>query len=1047
MTDVLQSVREALQGRYDVDCEIGRGASAAVYLAEDTGERRQVAVKVLHAELAQALGAQRFLREIKVAASLGHPHLVPIEDSGHVGDVFYYVSPYMADGSLRTRLKRERQLSVEEAVTIARHVGEALQYVHSHGIVHRDIKPENILFSGDSACVADFGIARAVNAAIGETITSTGLVVGTPTYMSPEQASGDKSVDARSDQYSLACVVYEMLAGVPPFIGASAQAVIAQRFAHNAPPLSHYRATVPAHVEAAVARALSLTPADRYATIGAFVTALGSPVMAEHTPQSRNVAERATRRGWFVAGAAAALTVIGVLGFTDGYSRLRSLLSPALDTTRFVVLPFQGGSPSVSGADAADAFYTSLRQWNGLPMVEDLAVRDAIGARRTAITSLGEAISTAAAMGAGRLVWGRVVSAGNGMTVTAGVYDVASASAIRHTTVEAESEQELRASIPDAVDALLRLPGAQPSAPGGIGTRSYPARLAFERGEVAYARGAFGAALASFAAAASEDPEFARAHLWRALLGLFLEHPPDVWVASARIASTTPALVAREAQIAHAVLALAEGRFPDSCTAFKGAHPADSSDFAVWYGLGECRYHDSTVVPSRSSRSRWAFRSSYHTAAQSYLRAAELDPRVLNLPVYSRLQGVLKNQLRMTRSGRSAGTPQVRFVAFPEMAGDTLAYVAFPFEGGIPENAWPPSDAHQRALEHNNDRLLSFARAWVRRRASEPDALHALAAALETRGEVSEGSAERMSALMAVQRARALEVRPLQLLEMGVRQVRLHLKRGEFPEAVRLADTILASAPAREGAHAGVVHGLAALLGRTALTARLGVQGKTGSEVAGVRVVPDLAVRAAALDAYAALGACQQLRPARGRLSAAVAGHVNAERAESVLNDLQALPALWSVPCTGGGSAQWSSASATHLARAQRSYAAGDRVTALAILDTAQAERRSLRPGDISLDYTFQEAWLRAASGDTLAAMNLLDLVLQSLSTQGTMLLTRMSEAAALPRAMILRADLASAVGDQQTARRWAGAAAALWSRADAEPAADARRMQALAGW
>lgn len=1046
MTAELQSVREALAGRYDIDREIGRGASAAVYLAEETGERRQVAVKVLHAELAQALGAQRFLREIRVAASLSHPHLVPIEDSGHVGDVFYYVSPYLSDGSLRMRLKRERQLSVEEAVNIARDVGEALQHVHSHGIVHRDVKPENILFSGPRACVADFGIARAVDAAIGETITSTGLVVGTPTYMSPEQASGDKAVDARSDQYSLACVVYEMLAGVPPFIGASAQAVIAQRFAHDPPPLSHYRPAVPAQIEAAVARALSLTPADRYATIGAFVKALGNPETAELTSESRNVAERKMRRRWFIAGATAAVVVLGVLGFTQGYPRVRGLLSPTLDTTRFVVLPFEGGAAALSGSDVADAIYASLRQWNGLSLVEDLAVSDAIGAHRTAITSLGEAISTAAAMGAGRLVWGRVASTGDAMSLRAEVYDVATRSAIRRATVEAQSEQALRASIPDAVDALLRLPGASESPPGGIGTRSYPARVAFERGEIAYGQGDFAAAIERYSEAAALDPQLTRAHARVAILGSLLADSSEEWrQAARRAASGGERLSPRERELATAFLALAERRYPEACDRFVRAIASDSTDFVAWYGLGECRALDPAVIPSARSRSQWAFRSSFHAAANAYEHAAELDSRMLNLQVYSRLQRLLKSQLRMTRIGYSVGSPSTRFVAFPDISGDTLAYAAFPFQDTIPDEAWPQPAAHQLALEYNSDRLLAFARAWVRRRATDPDALHALAAALENRGEVSGEGGATMSALTAVQRARAGEGRPLEWLELGVRQVRLHVKRAEFPEAARLADSILASAPAQESGNAPVVHGLSALAGRTSLTARLGVMEKTGSEIAGVRIASALAERAAALDAYAALGACQQLRTARGRLSTAVAAHVNADRVQVVLAELQALPAMWSVPCTNGGSTGWSSASSAGLVRAQRAFAAGDRTGALAILDTAQASRRALRPGDISLDYTYQEAWIRAASGDSLGAMALLDRVLESLSTQGTTLLTRMSEAAALLRAMILRADLAAAVGDRATARRWATAVAALWAGADADLAAEVRRMKAVA--
>jgi tRNA A-37 threonylcarbamoyl transferase component Bud32/tetratricopeptide (TPR) repeat protein len=1044
VTAALQSVREALAGRYDVDCEIGRGGSAAVYLAEDVSEGRKVAVKVLHAELAQALGAQRFLREIRVAASLSHPHLVPIRDSGEVGEIFYYVSPYMADGSLRARLRRERQLSVEDAVSIARDVGEALQYVHSHGIVHRDIKPENILFSGRRACVADFGIARAMDAAVGETITSTGLVVGTPTYMSPEQASGDKAVDARSDQYSLACVVYEMLAGVPPFIGASAQAVIAQRFARSPLPLSHYRPAVPAQVEAAVARALSMTPADRYATTAAFVSALGRPVTAELPAGSLNMAERTTRHRWFVAGAVSALVVLAVLGFTQGYPRVRGLLSPALDTTRFVVLPFEGRAVSVSGSDVAGAIYASLRQWNGLSLVEDLAVRDAIGAQRTMITSLGEAISTAAAMGAGRLVWGQITGTGEVMTLRAGVYDVASSSALRHATVEASTERELRASIPGAVDALLRLPGARAPPPGGIGTRSYPARQAFERGEVAYERGALGAALAGFTAAATVDPEFARAHLRRAFLGLLLDHPPDVWAASSRIAASAPtALSGREAQMANGILALSEQRYPEACAALNRAHPRDSSDFAVWYALGECRSRDSVVVRSRTSRSGWAFRSSFHAATRSYLRAVSLDPRTVDLPVYARLRRMLKTEQGQLRSGRD-GRDSVIFGAYPEWAGDTLAYTPYPLSGSIPGEAMPPRAAYEQALDRNAAQLLAFIRGWNARRPTSPAPLLALADVLESRGEVVEGADSEPGALTAVRRVRAMTTDRAELVQLRLREFRLLVRAGAFSTASILADSLLREAGPHDEATAPALRATAGMTGRLSIAARAGAA-LPRSSTEGRPLVAQLVSVAAVLDAQAALGACSGLSETLRRLDSAIEAHVPQARWSAVRDELTALPGMWAASCTNGASASWSSAARSALQRALNTFASGDRAGARRLLDSVDMDYSAMRPGDISLDYTLQAAWLRAELGDSAGAASQLDRVLRSLPTHRSTLFTRMSEAAALPRAMALRAELAAASGDGPTARQWAAAAFALWRKSDGELAPLVSRMRSLA--
>jgi len=260
---------------------------ATVYLAEDVRHRRRVAIKVLDPELSAVLGAERFVREIEIAAKLSHPHVLPLYDSGEAGAFLYYVMPYVEGESLRARLAREVQLPVEESLRIAREVADALDYAHREGVVHRDVKPENILLTGSPppagrhgdvhALVADFGIARAIAVTGADRLTATGLVVGTPAYMNPEQAVGD-AVDARSDVYSLACVVHEMLTGEPPFTGATPQVILARRFAQAAPSVHGARPSVPAHVEAALARALERAPADRFATAAEFAAALSMPV-------------------------------------------------------------------------------------------------------------------------------------------------------------------------------------------------------------------------------------------------------------------------------------------------------------------------------------------------------------------------------------------------------------------------------------------------------------------------------------------------------------------------------------------------------------------------------------------------------------------------------------------------------------------------------------------------------------------------------------------------------------------------------------------------
>jgi serine/threonine-protein kinase len=335
--EVAPALVEALRDRYLLERELGRGGMATVYLARDIRHDRPVALKLLRPDLSAILGSERFLREIQLTAKLQHPHILTLIDSGSVsapggtGGFLYYVLPYVEGESLRARLQREGQLSIAETFGIARGVAAALEYAHAHGVIHRDIKPENILLHAGEAMVADFGIALAASSAGRERLTETGLSLGTPAYMSPEQATAEPRLDARSDQYSLACVVYEMLAGEPPYTGPTAQAIIAKRLSEPIPHLSAVR-QVPPGLEEAITRALARVPSDRFATIGEFAAALERP-SAPIRP----------RRRWV----AAALGAVLLLGLAALATKWRSS-PPGPTAHRQVTFTGRASAPALS---------------------------------------------------------------------------------------------------------------------------------------------------------------------------------------------------------------------------------------------------------------------------------------------------------------------------------------------------------------------------------------------------------------------------------------------------------------------------------------------------------------------------------------------------------------------------------------------------------------------------------------------------------------------------------------------------------------------------
>src|SRR5690242_18813438 len=374
----------ALADRYQLERPLGYGGMATVHLAQDLKHRRRVAVKVVRPELASPLGAKRFLREIEIAAALNHPHILAVHDSGEAAGVLYYVMPYVEGESLRDRLARDKRLPLAESLQLTREVADALDYAHQHGVIHRDIKPENILLQAGHAVVADFGIARAISGAgenktRGTALTQPGVAIGTPQYMSPEQALGEQELDGRSDQYALACVLFEMLAGRPPFTGTSGQSVLLRHLTVEAPRLTDLAPGVPKPVAAALARALAKAPADRFAGMAAFVEALTAPEAPVGAPPPAQLTS-------FI-----------------GREREIAALHELVQGTRLVTLTGAGGSGKTRLAlEVASRLRAAGQYPDGVAWVElaplsnpELVphhVADALGVRRDGIRAAGDAL-------------------------------------------------------------------------------------------------------------------------------------------------------------------------------------------------------------------------------------------------------------------------------------------------------------------------------------------------------------------------------------------------------------------------------------------------------------------------------------------------------------------------------------------------------------------------------------------------------------------------------------------------------------------------------
>jgi eukaryotic-like serine/threonine-protein kinase len=632
---VIQALASTLAGRYAIERELGAGGMATVYLAQDLKHRRRVAIKVLRPELAAALGRERFLREVTTTANLRHPHILPLFDSGEAGEFLFYVMPFVEGESLRERLAREKQLPLDDALRIAREVADALDYAHTHGVTHRDIKPANILLDNGHAVVADFGIARAITAAGSEALTETGLGLGTPLYMSPEQGAGE-NVDGRSDQYALGCVLYEMLAGEPPFTGRTAQAILARRLTDPVPPLRTVRESVPVHVEQAINRALSKAPADRFATARQFAEALAEPAApVAQAPRPKSGPHPGRRWTWVAAAAGVLAVVLGV-----ALIRFRRSSSTRLDPGLMAVFPFR-----LIGTDSS---YNALREgmvdflevkFSGAGGARVVPARTALAAWHRAVGPQGEDLTqeeargVARRLGAGGVVLGTIVATPGRLILNGSLLDAEAG------RVRAEAKVEGR---PDSLHSLVDRFAAQLVALGAgeradrlasLTSTSLPALYAYLAGKAAHRAGQYDTAVRHFGQALELDSTFASAALGYLGSVGWTENTGGGDKRAGRLAWTHRDRLGPQERVL--LEAGAGPRYPDpphsdeNVRAWENAVRQVPDDPDIWIKLGDAYFHDGALAGVEEPRQR---------AAEALNRALALDSTLNVEPMIHLLQ-------------------------------------------------------------------------------------------------------------------------------------------------------------------------------------------------------------------------------------------------------------------------------------------------------------------------------------------------------------------------------------------------------------------------
>ena len=940
-----------------------------MYRAHDRNLSRAVAIKLMRNEMVSADLLVRFKQEIELTTRLDHAHILRVYDSGTFNGRPFVVMEYAVGRSLADRLLEERILPVADALSIIHDVGQALAHAHRNAVIHRDVKPENILLTASGAYLADFGIARITSEHVVERLTSTGVAVGTIQYMSPEQLCAEPNIDSRSDQYSLGCVLYEMLAGVKPHIAASMEGLRVMRTSGGHTPLRMHRESVSPALERAVDIALSPIAADRFSTIQEFLSSLTSSVLvADRTVKSPTVSKPNLRR---MIVAASALTAAALVAAAAKWSVVgESEIYPG--TVALTPAPDDSAGQRLSTLLAAE-----LGLWDGVRVVKQ-------STRETPSISVAP-VMTQDEDSAHVILSVREGSSG---AITRSVHTY-------ETKLFRESEGQIIGQLSRTILA------------GNLATdhpeiellpnRSIAAMRHYALGHRLLALGQLDSAKSHFADSHAESPQFGSAAFWAAQVGFWQQ--PQVsreWLPLAQSAAQSAGILPMDSVLARALQLMASD-FPAACNEYRNALRINQRSFVAHFGLGECQRLDGAVL---SNSQGFQFRSSHWSALAAYRNAiADAPPSKLLAVLFAQVLPATYASGTQVRFGWSVVTPADSFDALPSLQGDTIAFIPVPRRVSRSMGRSSVPDGLDRAVNRGRHVAVELTTLWTNYARNSSIAWLQHAGALEMLGPIPESQ---NAALLheALARAEGTDSTASTRASIAVIRTRVALRLGNVELAVATARRILSSADTADRAAQPMLAPLAGFIGdfRLALQLTPVVNENT------YKLSDNLNAELLRFRIAAAAGDCDAVKSQRDRLSTLFSTQVARANFESVKSEYLRPAFRQAVPCLDVASFDGFNPEIP-LDRAVQALSRHNNVQAISVLDSLRTRRRGTRGAAVTWDHLFAESWTLMRAGDTVSARNQILTGLEGLASVSPSLMQEVAQASGLRRAMILFAQ------------------------------------------